>query len=432
MDQISDGKVTSRGWNDAQRAAVVEEMNRVLAHSAFKTSKRCVELLRYLVHHALDGEEDGIKERTLGIEVFGRSANYDTNVDPIVRRTANEIRKRLAQCYVEPDYQTAVRIRLDQGSYLPEFVFAGEVRILGAIEAEKPEESPEPLKRHRSEATPFARSSGASSRVPCSKWIWLLGVVAAALVSAACLLLFGINAFSSPEYRVWKPLIDSRDQITVCLSDRTPLISSGGKVGSQTINSMNDFLQTSPTFILHGPTQDTAFIDAHVSHAISTLLLGFKRKTLLQPSSALTFQDFRQRPTVLIGGTNNPWTLILLSKLRYGIRTDPVTQDKWIQDARNPSMHDWKIEGKPQSTDTYFDYAVITRFFNRDTGQWIMALSGLEKHGTEAAGELVADPAFAKFIPPSVRSKGNFQIVLRTSVMRENTGPIEVLAVYTW
>jgi hypothetical protein len=123
---------------------------------------------------------------------------------------------------------------------------------------------------------------------------------------------------------------------------------------------------------------------------------------------------------------------MLLSKLRYTLRIDPITLDKWIQDAQNPSMRDWKINGKPQSSDTFDDYAVITRFFDRDTGQWIMALSGLEAHGTEAAGELVADPAFAKFIPSSVSSTGNFQIVLRTPVMRGSTGPFEVLAVYTW
>lgn len=50
----------------------------------------------------------------------------------------------------------------------------------------------------------------------------------------------------------------------------------------------------------------------------------------------------------------------------------------------------------------------------------------------EAAGELVANPQYAKFVPPSVRSTGNFQIVLRVSVVNGNTGPFEVIAIHSW
>ena len=243
------------------------------------------------------------------------------------------------------------------------------------------------------------------------------------LVSIACLLVVRLDAFRSPQYKLWKPLLASGDRITVCVSDIAALPAVDGMTISQI---------SSASPISHGPREDTPFLDTRVAHAISMRLLEFKRQPNLQPSSALTFQNFRQEPAVLVGGTINPWASILLSKLRYTLRIDPITLDKWIQDAQNPSMRDWKINGTPQSSDNFVDYAVITRFFDKDTGQWIMALSGLEAHGTEAAGELVADPAFAKFVPSSVRSTGNFQIVLRTPVMRGSTGPFEVLTVYTW
>ena len=42
-----------------------------------------------------------MKERTLGVEVFGRPPDYDTNADPVVRVTAAEIRKKIAQFYHE-------------------------------------------------------------------------------------------------------------------------------------------------------------------------------------------------------------------------------------------------------------------------------------------------------------------------------------------
>jgi hypothetical protein len=431
---ILDSGVSRRGWNDVQRSAIVEEMQRVLSHPTFKGSKRCIALLNYLVDHALAGEEDGIKERTLGIEVFGRDPNYDTNSDPIVRRTANEIRKRLGQCYFEPSTRPAVRIHMARGSYLLEFEFEGDDSLSDPAETESPddgltdptemeslEESPEPLIPHQPLRTHFEGTSKSTSNLVHRSWI--LGIAAALLVSIACFLLVRFNAFRSPEYKLWEPLLASSDRITLCVYDGAPLLAAEGVINSQTPSA-------SP--ISHGSPQDTPFPDTRVAHAISIRLLEFKRQTTLQPSSTLTFRDFRQGPTVLIGGTINPWASILLSKLRYTLRFDPITLDKWIQDAQNPSMRNWKIDGKPQSSATFVDYAVITRFYDRDIGQWIMALSGLEAHGTEAAGELVVDPAFAEFIPSSVRSTGNFQIVLKTPVMRGSTGPFEVLAVYTW
>jgi hypothetical protein len=423
-----DSGVSRRRWSDAQRTAVVEEMNRVLSHPTFKGSKRCIELLGYLVDRALAGEEDGIKERTLGIEVFGRDADYDSNADPIVRRTANEIRKRLGQCYFEPHGRRAVRIHMARGSYLLEFEFEGDevtpppTRMEShLVEMEIPGESPEPLNLPPPLDMPLQSTPKSTPKLLRRNLI--LGIAAALLVAIASFSFFRVDAFRSPEYRIWKPLLASADQVTVCVSDVTPLVGADGVTGSQTPS-------TSP--LSHGAPQKAPFLDTRVAQAISTQLLKFDRKTNLQPASTLTFQDFRQGPAVLVGGTINPWGAILLSKLRYTLRIDPMTMDKWIQDAQNPSMRNWKINGKLQSSDTFDDYAVITRYFDKDTGQWIMALSGLEAHGTEAAGELVADPAFAKFIPSDLGSTGNFQIILRAPVMRGSTGPFEVLAVYKW
>src|SRR5258708_27375850 len=78
-------------------------------------------MVRYVVEHALSGDSGQLKERTLGIEVFARDPHYDTNLDPVVRTTAGEIRKRIAQYYHEPGHEGEVRIDLPAGSYLPEF-----------------------------------------------------------------------------------------------------------------------------------------------------------------------------------------------------------------------------------------------------------------------------------------------------------------------
>src|SRR6202451_3327389 len=65
----------------------------------FRSSKRSVAFIKYVVEQTLNGSASQIKERTIGIEVFGRHPSYDTNLDHIVRTAATELRKRLGTYY---------------------------------------------------------------------------------------------------------------------------------------------------------------------------------------------------------------------------------------------------------------------------------------------------------------------------------------------
>src|ERR1700723_4288223 len=90
------------GLSDEEKTAIQEQVGRLLADSHFSQSRRFPSFLRYVVDKTLAGQEDALKERTLGVEIFGRRADYDTASDPIVRVTAGEIRQRIAQDYQEP------------------------------------------------------------------------------------------------------------------------------------------------------------------------------------------------------------------------------------------------------------------------------------------------------------------------------------------
>ena len=63
-------------------ALVREQLNRLLAHPLFTNSKRYPVLLAYTVEQALLGNAGELKERTIGVEAFGRQPNYDVNLDP--------------------------------------------------------------------------------------------------------------------------------------------------------------------------------------------------------------------------------------------------------------------------------------------------------------------------------------------------------------
>src|SRR5246127_928930 len=100
---------------------VREQLKRLLAHSLFTNSKRYPVLLAYTVEQTLLGNAGELKERTIGIEAFGREPTYDVNLDPVVRTTAAEVRKRLIQYYYSPEHAGELVIELPVGSYVPLF-----------------------------------------------------------------------------------------------------------------------------------------------------------------------------------------------------------------------------------------------------------------------------------------------------------------------
>ena len=154
-----------------------------------------------MVERSLHGHAEPLKERTLGIEVFGRAPDYDTNLDPVVRTTAVEIRKRIAQYYHEEGRQNEIRIDFPAGSYLPEFRMPEKPAVL----AEPP-------------AAPNAKAVRPVAGV--------LAVVLAVAVLLAVLITRPWESQSALD-RFWAPVLSSPDPVSVYIGGYAIGNSSG-------------------------------------------------------------------------------------------------------------------------------------------------------------------------------------------------------------
>ena len=125
---LNDSATATTALTDEERKAIHEQLERLLSNSHFSQSRRFPSFLRFVIDQTLLGQTDLLKERTLGIEIFGREADYDTASDPIVRVTATEIRKRIAQYYQEPGHEAELRLSLPAGSYVPQFHWPPQAR----------------------------------------------------------------------------------------------------------------------------------------------------------------------------------------------------------------------------------------------------------------------------------------------------------------
>jgi hypothetical protein len=141
---------------------ILGHLDEILRGQAFKGSPRAQEFLRHVVHSALHGDPEDLRERSIGVGLFGRSADYDTANDAIVRVTASDVRKRLLQHYAAgTGAEPACRVSLPPGSYVPEFSFP----------APAPASPPDLPAAEVQEPARYIPAATQGSRVPAIVWI---------------------------------------------------------------------------------------------------------------------------------------------------------------------------------------------------------------------------------------------------------------------
>jgi Tfp pilus assembly protein PilF len=105
-------------WN---RDSVQAQLERILRSPQLESAPSLCRLLRFVVQETLAGKAGGLKEYSLGAEVFGRGEGFDPRMDPIVRVQARNLRGRLAQYYAGPGERDPVVIELPKRTYVPVF-----------------------------------------------------------------------------------------------------------------------------------------------------------------------------------------------------------------------------------------------------------------------------------------------------------------------
>jgi len=388
-------------------AEVRQQLERIVTSPLLRNSKRYPSLLRHVVEQALDGRAHDLKERTLGIEVFGRSPDYDTNIDPVVRISAAEIRKRIAQYYHEPGHEDEIRIELPLGSYVPDFRQPPErierhsapvVAPPPAVHVHPAEIAPLPLPL----PLPAEPAATTSAR---RMWPAALGA-GLAVIAAVTLISLRPWASQSALDRFWDPMLVRDKSVLLC------------------IGRIHD-----PDGRPHG----VALSDSTTMARVSGLLQAKGQSWTIRAEDQATFADMRQGPAVLIGAFNDSWNLRLASSMRYTFHQDGRTD--WIEDQRSPADRKWSVTTSTDGSAVARDFALITRIVDPNTDRIMVAVGGLLGYGTLAAGEFLTDnkymEAFAKDAPPDWPKK-NLQIVLSAEVIKGNSGPPKVLASYAW
>jgi len=97
------------------------EYEAVLASWLFERAPGQARLFSYICEKYLAGTAEDIKEFTVAAEVFGRSTEFDSRHDPIVRVNINRLRRALHGYYKTEGRHHPVQILIPVGRYVPVF-----------------------------------------------------------------------------------------------------------------------------------------------------------------------------------------------------------------------------------------------------------------------------------------------------------------------
>lgn len=107
--------------------AVNEILERVLRSQTFARSERARNLLRHLVEREQAGEAERLKGFSIGVDVFGKDAEFDPTTDAVVRVQAGRLRELLSQYYADEGANDALRISIPRGGYVPVYEWHAQV-----------------------------------------------------------------------------------------------------------------------------------------------------------------------------------------------------------------------------------------------------------------------------------------------------------------
>jgi hypothetical protein len=443
---------------DPEHAQIDQALEDVLAGSVFRSSRQCQALLRYIVEHSKAHREEMLRERVIGANVFGRAPDYDTGNDPVVRSRAAELRKRLAQHYMGAGgADAAIRIEIPTGSYRAVFETAqlsgsrgthperatGSDQLVNVLDGKSPGDSSDHEYQtssldENSAAEPVIGAQDARSERFQSKWTRWTPRIAVAIVVMLGAGLFGTRemrvAHQRPSDEFWAPVMETQHPILIIMgANRVYRINNDFMDRYRAEHHIDNTNEESFIDLKKGDVIDESelrkteligFGDVAAAARIAAMLTRFNRHYDLRYGGDIAVTDFRSSPAFLIGGFSNIWTREVMRQLRFQLEGYDHIVD------RENSTRYWRRKSDP-GTFAGDDYVVISRLIRPETGNFILAIGGIDTYSNQAAADFLNDPdrldSLLKVLPSGWEQK-NMQIVLHTEVVKDVPTAVNVEA----
>jgi len=363
----------------SEREQCLAQIEKLVGSHVLHGSESLCKLLRYLAKHALDHPGAPIKEYQIATEVFGRSDDFDPQLDSMVRVQAGRLRAKLGEYYGANGTEDGIVVELPKGTYVLAFhhrAAAGRAHAASPPEADLQAPRPTQNKRRYFATTLSLGVLLAIAAVTILGLLWSRNSAQAG---------FSRDEVAPAAFRVfWNGFVSGQEEPWV-------IFSNAAFVGRpETGMRYYDTVKDKGSFILDHYTGVGEVLAVHELDRVFALL---HRQIRIKRGSLFSLDDAKNNNLIFIGSPFENLTLLEL----------PGTQEfvfrRMTSGPRKGEEAIVNVHPRPGEPKEYFpsagnaplteDYAVVGLVKGLNAGQAVLILAGTTTLGTQAAVEYV-------------------------------------------
>lgn len=406
-----------------ERDQYVRQIDTLVASQELHGADSLCKLLRYLANHALDFPGEPLKEYKIATEVFGRSSDFDPQLDSIIRVQAGRLRSRLAKYYESEGANDPIQVELPKGSYVLSFHHRGKgtAKLHGSASWEQDQQ----------QAWLTARKMGIA--------VVALSILLIASIAAIARLITARKSFDTTLARseppppaafqlFWKPFASGPEEPWV-------VFSNASFVGRpETGLRYYDPARDSKTSVWDHYTGVGEVLAVHSLDQVFGLL---HRGLRVKRGSLFTLDDVQSNDLIFVGSPSENLTLMDIPSTKEFVfqRLDsgPRRGDLAIVNVRPERGESKEYLASPSLAPLTEDYAVVALLPGLSPSRSIMILAGTTTFGTQGAVDYVCrENSVGELLQRlSVSKTGElkpFEAVLRVKVTRGVPVQMELVA----
>ena len=401
-----------------------ELLHRVGASPRFQKSKRLRELLLYLGERSLQDPSYVLREQEIGVDVFGRAADYDTSHDTLVRVQVSQLRKKLQEHFSEEGRDEPLIIEIPKGNYVP--VFRPRAEVIETAPAPPPYLPAQP------------------ARVPRRR-TFLAGIAAGMLAMGVAWL--AVSSLRQPAGNgsvndLWRQLFANGQTTYAVLADVNLMIFENliGRTIPVSEYETHEFDQLGEQYI---PDPAQRALAREVVHRVSTSVsdvLAAREFGLVAAGQHLTLNFLSARDsssslvssqnTILLGSLrSNPWISLFEDQLNF--RTDYHEKPAAVRFVNHAPM-----AGEPEEYWAEWrrtGYCRVAFLPNPKRTGNVLLVSGTDVISTEAGARFVTSEDSIRQLRQKLGLRSgdpfpHFEVLLKTQVLNDNVPRFELVA----
>jgi hypothetical protein len=406
----------------------------VVESPSFKKSPRLRSLLLYLAAQTLAGRPDLLTEYNIATAVFERKADFDPDVDTIVRSHMVRLRQKLDQYAVENEANGSICVTVPKGEYRVRFDYAMP-RLPQVPVPVLPLQSVSPLTHRRNPLL-----------VACA----ILSLVVVVLLSALATVLVRSRdkgpANSVSEHPLWSHFFQPRQTTTLIAADSGLVLLHKMTGKSTTLQEYltRDFSQETrglsaeraDEVLNMGERRYTSFVDLNIYRRLQQLAAASPGKLDVKYARDMQIDELKQGNVILSGARGaNPWLALYEPRMNF-IGTDEWAHHGYTFLNRHPLAGETATFSTSEGDPTQRVLGVLAYLPNLEGTGHTLIVEGNSMAGTEAISDfLFDDAALLPFLRKVSKSDGTvpyFEVLIEANSVNGSAGPFRILAYRTY